>query len=289
MRITISTLIVLTATSLAAGQVAAKRQDKQPKANNDKQVVTFETTDGVTIEADYYPPQVKGEEKAPVAILIHMWPADRSSWKPLVPHLQKAGFAVLAYDIRGNGGSTKPADKNLGKRYKDGDSEHFNNAWKDAEAAKKWLADQDRCDTTRIALVGASIGCSISLDFGSRDEAVKAIVCLSPGTNYFGVDSKAHIKACDERAILLMSPEGEYAAVKKLIKASGKQAKGKEYPGGNERHGTHMFSADYGKKVITKITEFVRDAVEAKRAPSPAPGVAEKNKGTEAQRTRSAA
>ncbi|MFH1419832.1 MAG: alpha/beta fold hydrolase [Planctomycetota bacterium] len=274
MRIMLSTLIVLMTTSLAVGQVAAKREGKQPKTGDDKQVVTFETSDGVTIEADYYPPEVKGKDKAPVAILIHMWPADRSSWKPLVPHLRKAGFAILAYDIRGNGGSTKPADKNLGKRYKDGDSEHFNNAWKDAEAAKEWLAHQDRCDTTRIALVGASIGCSISLDFGSRDEAVKAIVCLSPGTKYFGVDSKAHIKTCGKRAILLMSPEGEYAAVKKLIKASEEHAKGKQYPGGNERHGTHMFSADYGEKVIAKITEFIRDAVEVKHAPSPAPGVA---------------
>ncbi len=276
MRVLISTLIVLMATSLAEGQATKKQQSTQPKTDDAKQVVTFETTDGVTIEADYYPPQAKGKEKSPVAILIHMWPANRSSWKPLVPHLRKAGFAVLAYDIRGNGGSTKPTDKNLGKHYKDGDPDHFNNAWKDTEAAKKWLADQDLCDTTRITLIGASIGCSISLDFGSRDESVKAIVCLSPGTDYFGVDSLSYIKACGNRTILLISPAGEYDGVKKLIKASGKLAKGQEYPGGRERHGTAMFGADYGEKVIKKITKFVHDAVKVKHTPSPTPGVAAK-------------
>ncbi len=228
-----------------------------PMARADGEVVSFKTSDGVRIEADYYAPQVEGDAKASVVILIHMYPADRGSWKPLIPKLHDMGFAVLAYDIRGNGGSTQPADMNLAEKYQSRDESLFENAWRDVAAAKKWLGEQKECDTSRLALVGASIGCSISLHYGSRDDAVKAIVCLSPGTNYFGVDSKAHIKACRGRQIMLIAPEAEYDAVKELIAASQGQAKGTEYPGTRKQHGTGMFHADYGDKVLKQISKFV--------------------------------
>lgn len=212
-----------------------------------KQTVHFTTSDAVTIEANYYPPIVKAGAKAPVVICIHMYPADRKSWEPLVPGLREGspGFAVLAYDIRGHGGSTEPKDKNLKAMYDSRDPELFKDAWKDVEAAKKWLTTQPDVDTSRMALVGASIGCSISLDYGWRDKDVKSIVCLSPGTNYFEVDSISHIKKCGDIPVLLISPEGEYSAIEELIAASGGKAKGLKYPGGREWHGTRMFDENY--------------------------------------------
>lgn len=230
-----------------------------------KQTVTFETSDGVKIEADYYPPIVKSGEKAPVAICIHMYPADRRSWEPLVPGLREGspGFAVLAYDIRGHGGSTEPKEKNLKAMYDGRDPELFKNAWKDVEAARKWLEKQPGVDTSRIALIGASIGCSISLDYGGRDKDVKAIVCLSPGTNYFEVDSISHIKKCGGIPVLLISPEGEYSAIEELIAASGGKAKGLKYPGGREWHGTKMFDENYQdhevvrKRIVSHVAQAV--------------------------------
>lgn len=212
-----------------------------------KQTVTFETSDDITIEADYYPPIAKSGEKAPVAICIHMYPADRRSWEPLVPGLREGspGFAVLAYDIRGRGGSTEPKEKNLKAMYDGRDPALFKDAWKDVEAARKWLGTQPGVDTSRIALIGASIGCSISLDYGGRDKAVTSIVCLSPGTNYFEVDSISHIRKCGDIPVLLISPEGEYSGIEELIAASGGKAKGLKYSGGREWHGTRMFDAKY--------------------------------------------
>jgi len=225
------------------------------------QAVHFETTDGVKIEADYYAPEVTPGEKAPVAILIHMYPADRKSWRSLTGPLHEAGFACLAYDIRGKAGSAGPPEKRLREMYEGRDPRLFADAWKDAEAATKWLAGRAECDASRIACIGASIGCSISLEFASREPAVKAVVCLSPGTNYFGVDSIAHIKKCGKRAILLIAPEGEYEAVEKLIQASGGVARAEKHPGGQEHHGTRMFAAAYGPKVKESIVTFVKKAV----------------------------
>lgn len=258
---------VLATSTFAMAQPAPSADTKKETTRKPakSRVVRFKTSDGITIVANYYPPIVRIEKKSPVAILVHMHPADRQSWKPLVPGLRKAGFAVLAYDIRGNGESIEPKDRKLKTLYKTGNPEFFKNAWKDAAAAKKWLGKQPECDTSRIAIIGASIGCSISLHYGSLDEAVKAVVCLSPGTKYFDVDSRKHIKDCGKRAILLLSPRTEYPPVEKLIKASGNLAKGTMYPGGNERHGTYMFDAEYGEKVKKQIVEFVRKAVFTKK------------------------
>lgn len=254
------------------------------------QTVSFKTTDDVTIEADYYEPMAdrdsadsksddaKADDKSgakpgtpvhakksathPVAILIHMYPADRTSWTPLVPRLHDAGFAVLAYDIRGKGGSSGGADSKLARQYADRDESLFADAWKDCEAAKKWLTGRPECDTTRVACIGASIGCSISIQYGAKDKDVKAVVCLSPGTNYFGVDSLSHIKKLMPRDALLIAPEGEYAAVTKLIQASGDRATGGMYPGGRERHGTNLFAPDYRRsgEIMDAIIEFVSKA-----------------------------
>jgi pimeloyl-ACP methyl ester carboxylesterase len=231
-------------------------------------VVKFETSDGVTIEADYYGPKVAAGEPAPVVICAHMYPADRKSWRPLVGVLQAGPNppAVLAYDIRGRGGSTEPKSMKLREKYAARDPRLFGAAWRDVEAAKAWLAKRRECDVTRVALVGASIGCSISLRYGGRDENVRAIVCLSPGTNYFGVDSLHDVKKCKTASILLIAPEAEYAAVRKLIEASQDRARGQKMPGGAERHGTNLFAADYERRdsVLGDIAKFVGDGLKDK-------------------------
>jgi len=250
--------IAFTATFMLVARALAQPAAQPPSrkalrlgAPRVSRTVTFQTSDGVTIEADYYSPDVVGDAQAPVAILIHMYPADRKSWTSLAAGLRtgKTACAVLAYDIRGHGGSTEPKEKNLKAMYDRRDPALFKDAWKDVEAAKKWLATQPNCDVSRIALIGASIGCSISLDYAGRDPSVKAVVCLSPGTNYIDVNSTDHIKKCGNAAVLLISPEGEYDAVEQLIDASGGKAKGEKHSGGRERHGTNMLAEDYPEHV----------------------------------------
>lgn len=261
----VAALMILAATTLVSAQTRQPLGMTRKKPSPEARVVQFETEDGVTIEADYYAPTAKDSPQSPVAILIHMYSAKRASWGPLVGDLRKAGFAVLAYDIRGTGGSKKPARMKLKQGYKSKDPEHFNKAWKDVEGAKEWLGNQLECDITRIALVGASIGCSISLQYASRDQDVKAVVCLSPGTNYFGVDSLGHIKKCGERPILLISPESEYDAVKELMAASGGVAKGKKFAGTRKLHGTKLLTSEDGKKANRRITAFLKKAFRKKK------------------------
>ena len=62
--------------------------------------VTFPTEDGWTIHADDY----GAGERA--VVLVHGGRFTKASWKPQVPALLKAGFRVLAIDMRGFGMST---------------------------------------------------------------------------------------------------------------------------------------------------------------------------------------
>jgi len=250
--------VVSTIPQTAYGQRSRMGMVKNRAIDFSDRVVKFKTSDGVTIEADYYPVKVKPPKKTPVAILIHMYPADRSSWKEFVPLLRKAGIAALAYDIRGRGGSTQPASRKLKEGYDNRDPLLFKDAWKDARAARKWLRKQKNINTNRMVLIGASIGCSVALEYAGHNRRIKGVVCLSPGTDYFGVNSIEHIKKCSTIPILLMSPEGEFSAVQKLVEASGGRAKAHKYPGGHEHHGTAMFHAPYGKKVQKRIMRFVK-------------------------------
>ncbi len=252
-------------------QPSSKRRPRRPRApevTTDKfadRVVTFETSDGVTIEADWYPVKAEDGEKTPAAILIHMYPAQRASWKPMVPLLRdRLGVSLLAYDIRGTGGSIKPVEKELEKGYQGRDAEHFGNAWKDTEAAYAWLGQQDFINTDRVILIGASVGCSISIDFAHREPKIQGVACLSPGTDYMSIDTLSHIKDVKNAKVLLIAPKGEYAAVESIMDAGKGKAKikGKEYPGGRENHGTRMFDADYGMKVKKRLMQFARGVLE---------------------------
>ncbi|MBX3395717.1 MAG: alpha/beta fold hydrolase [Phycisphaerae bacterium] len=240
-------------------------KSKRPPPDFSDRKVTFNTPDGITIEADFYPVKVEVPKRTPAVVLIHMYPKNRSSWKEFVPDLRAKGIAVLAYDIRGTGGSTKPESMNLTEQYKARSTALFQLATLDAVAAFDFLRQQEYIDTSRVALIGASVGCTISLDFANQTSDAKAIVCLSPGVNYFDLDSLATIKtAASYLPILLISPEAEYDAVEKLAEVGGARVETEKYPGGKEYHGTNMLSSPFGDKVRERILAFLVKNLEIK-------------------------
>ena len=199
-------------------------------------VVSFETTDGVQLVADYYPP---AKNDAPAIILLHMFKSDRSAWVPLVPHLHKAGFAVLAIDMRGHGGSLEPTYMRLRDRVFDRDATLFNAMYKDVEAGYAFLLGEGGLDMTRVGVVGASVGTSVGIMAASKNPAIDAVVCMTAGDNYLGVNSVDHIKECRGQPILLMALEDERRATDILVKLNS-DAEAKIYHG-KGAHGTRMF------------------------------------------------
>lgn len=215
------------------------------------QRVEFVTTDGVTIVGDYYPPT--GRVMSPPVILLHMYGHDRTSWTPLYDILHNGGFAILAIDMRGHGESLQPEDMNLAQRAKDRDATLFNDMYKDVEAAVKWVREQPNVDQEKLALVGASVGCSVAIQYTSmHDGEVSAVACLSPGTDYLGVNSLEHIAKIEKTPLLLLAGKAEFAACEAL---AGKCKTATATGAGGKNHGTDMLGK--GTRVDRRVANFL--------------------------------
>ena len=217
------------------------------------QEVRFTTEDGVEIVGSFAP-ATAGE--APVVVLLHMYRTDRHSWRPLMDALQAKGVAALAIDMRGHGDSVKPASMNLPRRVKERDEELFRSMYRDVFAAYTWLTTQPNLDLSRVGLVGASVRCSVALDYAARDRSVDVVVAMTPGEDYLGVDSRQHIRQIasqGQRAILLLATEDERKACDALGKINKRATVRIVGPG--RVHGTRMFGRIDG--IENQITEFL--------------------------------
>lgn len=219
----------------------------------------FTTKDGVSIVGDYWTP-IDMKQKAPVVVLLHMYRSDRHAWEPLVPALEEAGFAILAIDLRGHGESVKPASKDLQKLVFSRDEKIFSAMHLDVAAAYNWLAGRDEADLSRVALVGASVGCSVSLDYAARDRSVDVVVLMTPGKNYLGVDSAKHIKKFGNRPVLMLSSEEERSGGTDFLSSKAARAEVKIYPQSGV-HGTKMFGKVAG--VEKQIADYLKANVGA--------------------------
>lgn len=228
-----------------------------------QQVVKFETEDHVEIVGDYYMPAHEAVP-APVAILLHMYRSDRSSWAPLIPHLQRAGFAVLAFDLRGHGQSGGAKAAELRKQVVEHDPIVVRDMHYDLEAARRWVATRPEIDQARVALIGASIGSTIAIIDAAKDRSVDVVVAMSPGTGYSGLDTTLPMLNIRPRPVLLTATGYERKSCDGLARLN---------PGATEKiigemtaHGTRMFTALDG--VEEMITSFVRDNI-GERTTSP--------------------
>jgi dienelactone hydrolase len=218
------------------------------------QVVTFQASDGMRLTADYFPPPEDLRSLAPMVILLHMYRSDRHAWQPLIRPLHEAGFAVLAVDLRGHGDSATTETR---QRVLDRDPKLFREMQNDLRGAYDFLAAQPRVDRARFALVGASVGCSVALQYAARDRSVDAVVCLSPGLDYLGLDSAGDIAQITGRRLLLIATEDEKDAVYTLEKrGSGVEV---QIPAGASAHGTNMFGVVDG--IERDVVAFLKHAV----------------------------
>jgi dienelactone hydrolase len=135
----------------------------------------------------------------------------------------------------------------------------------DVQAAVRFLAEQGLA-TDRIVLVGASYGCSVSLLSAPEVEGVRALVLLSPGTNYFGVDVLAAASRFAGPLLVVAADDDRGAAESARIIAARHQGPDdlEIYRSGG--HGTRLFAPK--PQVKQRIVEFAEKAVEP-MAPAP--------------------
>lgn len=192
-------------------------------------VVTLETRDGLTLEADYLPTATAG----PGIVLLHMIPPgnDRSNWPgSFRQRLFEAGFSVLALDRRGAGGSEGVAEDAytgpLGRN--------------DVEAAVgKLVAD----GYGPIALLGASNGTTSMIDYAvwAPTEGLPEPVALGFMTGGTYTEAQNPMSAVPAVPAIFTTSTAERAWSEAQRPLDPGSWQFHEYPDG--AHGTGMFEA----------------------------------------------
>jgi len=192
--------------------------------------VTLETKDGVTLGATYYAPP-GGAEESPGLILVHEYGRSRQDWRRSAEQFQKAGLAVLTFDLRGHGDSRRKGEEKIS--FKHMTEEEFNAATADLAAGRSYLRKQARVDGTRIAVLGAELGANLALKWGAENPRVDTVIVASADRDYHGVKME---EANYQGRLLVLAGAGDplgSAAARWLDLSSRANKTVKMFPGGD--------------------------------------------------------
>lgn len=190
-------------------------QEKEDDGNGgddevkDYHKVDFVTEDGWKIFGDLYPP--KGTTR-PTLLLVHGMTENRNAYRSFAEEMYAQGHPVLMYDVRGHGESVT----------KDGQysttltPEDIQDGTKDISAAIDYLSDRG-ATTNGVIMVGASVGANNAAVYGGTDPRVKAIVLLSPGDKYQGIEPMSAIKDY-KKDVLFVASIGDDIAYESCIR-----------------------------------------------------------------------
>ena len=214
----------------------------QQSSSRNGQTVTFITDDGVSIVGTYYAPSSGLKDSTPTIILLHMLGKDRSIWNTFASALSHKGYAVLSIDLRGHGESIKQSSSTVS--YQSFTENDFNKMTLDVKAAKQFLIEQKNANPDRMAVIGASIGANIALNYAATlDPTIKTVILLSPGLNYRGVATSDTITKY-KNPIYIAATEGDSESAKDSQTLCDKINCGENLKiySGSSSHGTNMFS-----------------------------------------------
>jgi len=115
--------------------------------------------------------------------------------------------------------------------------------YRDVDAAIAFLQREKGCDPTRIGLVGASVGCSVAVDATVRNaHAVRAVVLLTPGSKYLGVNTLKHLRRWPgTRTFTFVSSEEEKRSAEVMKALDAFEGSNRMVVSGSGIHGTRMF------------------------------------------------
>lgn len=199
--ISIGLIVVVGAVSLYL--ITSQRKINSQKNVSEEKTLSMEsviiaTKDGLSIAGDYYPSQgIRG------ALLIHMMPETKESWRVFAGELAKEGIHALAIDLRGHGKSSGGPDGF--QRFTD--QEHQKSIL-DIEAGVAFLKEKG-IPIGEGVLIGASIGANLALWYATEHSEIAQIVLLSAGLNYRGIETQPLVQKLqkDQRVFFVSSED----------------------------------------------------------------------------------
>ncbi|MBL0059634.1 MAG: alpha/beta fold hydrolase [Elusimicrobia bacterium] len=167
--------------------------------------------DPLILQGNFTAPASSG---APVLVMIHGVGSTRAEWAPLVRQAAGRGWGALAFDLRGHGRSRATlAGKTVDyEEPRNGRNPAF---WEtfpgDLEQVIAALEKKTGVAQGQIVLVGASLGANVALDVAARVKGFRALVLLSPGLEYAGINAEGPMAALATPTLLIAAEPDLYA------------------------------------------------------------------------------
>jgi pimeloyl-ACP methyl ester carboxylesterase len=149
--------------------------------NYSDEAVTIVTEDKAELSAVYFFNKDRRNTPEPTVVLIHQFKQDKNQWnQQYIDILLSKDFKVLIFDIRGHGKSS-PYDGDLTELLTD-----KSKAPLDITAVINWLKNDKGVDTSRIGVVGTSIGGNLAL-YAALNLGVKVPISISNSKKTFEI------------------------------------------------------------------------------------------------------
>ncbi len=203
----LSLLSVFVLSSCSFGGISS--QSVSVPTNTKTTDTSIYTRDNLSLSVKYFIPRT--QEKPPVIILLHQFRKDKSSWNEFIPDLLKNGYAVYAIDMRGHGKSNKFKD---GKEifHETMPESEWNQVPYDVHSVIEFIKTNADVDSSKIAVIGASIGANTSIITSSMfSNEIKTAVALSPGIEYHHLKTYQYAKDAKNPLMIAVAKNDTYA------------------------------------------------------------------------------
>ncbi|HEY9687046.1 MAG TPA: alpha/beta fold hydrolase [Coleofasciculaceae cyanobacterium] len=160
-------------------------------------------------EAEYTGP------KYPLVILLHGLNRSHMAWNDLPAQLVQAGYAVYAVDLRGHGKSMRTT-KGRRTNWRLLTAQEWQLLPQDINQVITYFqkAQEDYPEVTgdRVALIGEKLGANVATAAAKKNTSdVQALVLLSPGLVYKGIDASRGLMGYSHPVLILVGQDEEEA------------------------------------------------------------------------------
>jgi pimeloyl-ACP methyl ester carboxylesterase len=170
--------------------------------------LTWPTEDAVQLVGLYHPAV---DATHLTWVLQHGLGSSKEEWDLFARQLAATGQGVLIFDARGHGASQKTTGGQA-VSYPQFARDDWDHMPDDIGTTIRFLTKKYNLHSEKIAVGGASLGANVVLVYAAHASEVPAVLLLSPGIEYAGINiDRAYTRYGKRPLLMAASPEDRYA------------------------------------------------------------------------------